>query len=44
MESDFRIAVIGLGLIGGSLAYALKGTETQLLSVVTLTRKPVRLR
>lgn len=25
MESDFRIAVIGLGLIGGSLAYALKG-------------------
>ena len=25
MESDFKIAVIGLGLIGGSLAYALKG-------------------
>ncbi len=25
MESDFRIAVIGLGLIGGSLAYALRG-------------------
>lgn len=25
MESDFRIAVVGLGLIGGSLAYALKG-------------------
>lgn len=25
MESDFRIAIIGLGLIGGSLAYALKG-------------------
>ena len=25
MESDFKIAVIGLGLIGGSLAYALRG-------------------
>lgn len=25
MESDFKIAIIGLGLIGGSLAYALKG-------------------
>ena len=25
MEKDFRIAIIGLGLIGGSLAYALKG-------------------
>lgn len=25
MENDFRIAVIGLGIIGGSMAYALKG-------------------
>ncbi len=25
MESDFKIAVIGLGLIGGSLSYALRG-------------------
>ena len=25
MESDFRIAVIGLGIIGGSVAYAAKG-------------------
>lgn len=25
MESDFKVAVIGLGLIGGSLAYALRG-------------------
>lgn len=25
MESDFKIAIIGLGLIGGSMAYALKG-------------------
>ena len=25
MESDFKIAVIGLGIIGGSIAYALKG-------------------
>ncbi len=25
MDSDFRIAVIGLGLIGGSMAYALRG-------------------
>ena len=25
METDFKIAVIGLGLIGGSLAYALEG-------------------
>lgn len=25
MESDFRIAVIGLGIIGGSVAYALRG-------------------
>ncbi len=25
METDFKIAVIGLGLIGGSLAYALQG-------------------
>ncbi len=25
MESDFKIAVIGMGLIGGSLAYALRG-------------------
>lgn len=25
MESDFKVAVIGLGLIGGSMAYALKG-------------------
>jgi len=25
MESDFKIAVIGLGLIGGSMAYALRG-------------------
>mgnify|MGYP000423490439 CR=1 FL=1 len=25
MEKEFRIAIIGLGLIGGSLAYALKG-------------------
>lgn len=25
MEADFKIAVIGLGLIGGSLAYALRG-------------------
>lgn len=25
MESDFKVAVIGLGLIGGSMAYALRG-------------------
>lgn len=25
MESDFKIAVIGLGIIGGSMAYALRG-------------------
>lgn len=25
MESDFKIGIIGLGIIGGSLAYALKG-------------------
>ena len=25
MESDFKIAVIGLGIIGGSMAYALHG-------------------
>ena len=25
MEADFKVAVIGLGLIGGSLAYALRG-------------------
>lgn len=25
MDSDFKVAVIGLGLIGGSMAYALKG-------------------
>lgn len=28
MESDFKIAVIGLGIIGGSAAYALKGFKS----------------
>ena len=32
MESDFKVAVIGLGLIGGSLAYALRGFRRALIA------------
>ncbi len=32
MESDFKVAVIGLGLIGGSLAYALRGFRRALIT------------
>ena len=38
MESDFRIAVIGLGIIGGSVAYSLKNFHGG--SVVGYDRNP----
>ncbi len=38
MESDFKIAIIGLGIIGGSAAYALKGFKSG--SIVGCDRNP----